>query len=170
GADFRSRTAHHARTPESARAESWDDVIELMQQRIKELPALTVPAGYVGVRLARQRANAEQLASLLGGEVPRGLKDTAEALLHVDHAVAGEGWTARPVTARRMAWLIASSLTPGLPVSSESLAGADEGWDSATIEEFTAPVRTTAEPWAPAVRIEAVRQGRLQTVYAAVAS
>ena len=72
----------------------------------------------------------------------------------------GEGWAARPVTARRMAWLIASSLTPGLPVSSESLLGAEDGWDSTTIEEFTAPVRTTAEPWAPAVRIEAVRAGR----------
>jgi hypothetical protein len=170
GADFRSRTAHRARTPESARAESWDDVIELMQQRIEELPALTVPAGYVGVRLARQRADADQLAALLRGEVPRGLKDTAEALVHVEHAVSGEGWAARPVTARRMAWLIASSLTPGLPVSSESLLGAEDGWDSATMEEFTAPVRATAEPWAPAVRIEAVRQGRVQTVWAAVAS
>ncbi len=69
-----------------------------------------------------------------------------------------------------MAWLIASSLTPGLPVSSESLAGAEDGWDEATMEEFTAPVRTTAEPWAPAVRIEAIRQGRMQTVYAAVVS
>src|SRR4051794_20287115 len=168
--DFRSRTAARARTPESARAESWDDVIELMQQRIEELPALTVPAGYVGVRLGRQRADPDQLAALLRGEVPRGLKDTAEALMHADHAVSGEGWTARPVTARRMAWLIASSLTPGLPVSSESLAGAEDGWDEATMEEFTAPVRTTAEPWAPAVRIEALRQGRMQAVYAAVAS
>lgn len=168
--DFRSRTAHRARTPESARAESWDDVVALMQQRIEDLPALTVPAGYVGVRLARERADAEQLAALLRGEVPRGLKQTAEALARVDHVVSGEGWAARPVTARRMAWLIASSLTPGLPVSSESLAGAEDGWDDATVEEFTAPVRTTAEPWAPAVRIEAVRQGRVQTVWAAVAS
>ncbi len=169
-ADFRARTAHRARTPESARAESWDDVVELMQERIEELPALTVPAGYVGVRLARERADADQLAALLRGEVPRGLKATADALVKVDHAVAGEGWAARPVTARRMAWLVASSLTPGLPVSSESLAGADEGWDAATVEEFTAPVRATAEPWAPAVRIEALRQGRVQTVWAAVAS
>ncbi len=168
--DFRSRTAHRARTPETARAESWDDVVELMQQRIEELPALTVPAGYVGVRLARERADADQLAALLRGEVPRGLKGTADALVRVDHTVSGEGWAARPVTARRMAWLIASSLTPGLPVSSESLAGAEDGWDAATVEEFTAPVHTTAEPWAPAVRIEALRQGRLQTVWAAVAS
>src|SRR3954447_14060501 len=168
--DFRSRTAARARTPESARAESWDDVVELMRGRIEDLPALTVPAGYVGVRLARQKATHEQLQALLAGETPRSLKDTADALLRVDHVVAGEGWQARPVTGRRMAWLVASSPTPGLPVSSESLAGADEGWDGATVEEFTAPVRTTAEPWAPAVRIEAVRQGRLQTVYAAVAS
>jgi hypothetical protein len=168
--DFRSRTASRARTPESAQAESWDDVVDLMRQRIEDLPALTVPAGYVGVRLARQRATHEQLRALLGGNVPRGLKDTAEALVRVDHAVSGEGWVARPVTGRRMAWLVASSLTPGLPVSAESLIGAEEGWDDATIEEFTAPVRTTAQPWAPAVRIEAVRQGRLQTVYAAVAS
>ncbi|HYJ75960.1 MAG TPA: hypothetical protein VEV65_10200 [Kineosporiaceae bacterium] len=168
--DFRSRTAARARTPESARAESWDDVVDLMRDRIEELPALTVPAGYVGVRLAREKANHQQLRALLAGETPRGLKDTADALLRVDHVVAGEGWSARPVTGRRLAWLIASSLTPGLPVSSESLAGADEGWDDATMEEFVAPVRTTAEPWAPAVRIEALRQGRMQTVYAAVAS
>src|SRR3954452_19383322 len=169
-ADFRGRTASRARTPESAQAESWDDVVDLMRERIEDLPALTVPAGYVGVRLARQRAAHEQLRALLAGETPRGLKDTADALLRVDHVVAGEGWHARPVTGRRMAWLIASSLTPGLPVSSESLAGAEDGWDEATMEEFTAPVRTTAEPWAPAVRIEAVRQGRMQSVYAAVVS
>jgi hypothetical protein len=169
-ADFRSRTAARARAPESARAESWDDVVDLMRERIEDLPALTVPAGYVGVRLAREKATHEQLRALLAGQVPRGLKDTADALLRVGHVVAGEGAGARPITGRRMAWLIASSLTPGLPVSSESLSGADEGWDPATMEEFTAPVRTTAEPWAPAVRVEAVRQGRLQTVYAAVAS
>jgi hypothetical protein len=168
--DFRARTAARARTPESARAESWDDVVDLMRGRIEDLPALTVPAGYVGVRLARQKATRQQLRALLAGETPRALKDTAHALLRVDHVVAGEGWGARPVTGRRMAWLIASSLTPGLPVSSESLVGADEGWDAATMEEFTTPVRTTAEPWAPAVRIEALRQGRMQTVYAAVAS
>ena len=169
-ADFRSRTAPRARTPESARAESWDDVVDLMRQRIDDLPALTVPAGYVGVRLSRQHARHDQLAALLRGENVRGLKDTLEALIKVDHVVAGEGWSARPVTARRLAWLIASSLTPGLPVSSESLAGAEEGWDEATLEEFTAPVLATAEPWAPAVRIEALRQGRVQTVWAAVAS
>jgi hypothetical protein len=169
-ADFRSRTAERARTPESAHAESWDDVVDLMRRRIEDLPALTVPAGYVGVRLAREKATRQQLSAMLAGEVPRGLKDTAAALLRVDHVLAGEGAAARPITGRRMAWLIASSLTPGLPVSSESLAGADEGWDATTMEEFTAPVRTTAEPWAPAVRIEALRQGRMQTVYAAVAS
>src|SRR3954447_3058327 len=90
-ADFRSRTAGRARTPESARAESWDDVVELMRDRIQDLPALTVPAGYVGVRLARQRATHEQLRALLAGETPRSLKDTADALLRVDHVVAGEG-------------------------------------------------------------------------------
>jgi hypothetical protein len=169
-ADFRARTAARARTPESAQAESWDDVVDLMRGRIEDLPALTVPAGYVGVRLDRQRATHAQLVALLNGESQRGLKDTADALLRVDHVVAGEGWAARPVTGRRMAWLIASSLTPGLPVSPESLAGADDGWDSSTIEEFTAPVRATAEPWAPAVRIEALRQGRMQTTWAAVAS
>ena len=169
-ADFRSRTAHRARTPESARAESWDDVVDLMRQRIEDLPALTVPAGYVGVRLARERATHGQLAALLRGETVRGLKDTLDALVKLDHVVSGEGWAARPVTGRRLAWLIASSLTPGLPVSSESLAGAEEGWDEATLEEFTAPVRATAEPWAPAVRVEALRQGRVQTVWAAVAS
>ena len=169
-ADFRSRTGARALAPESPRTESWDDVVDLMRERIDELPALTVPAGYVGVRLARERATHAQLTALLGGESPRGLKDTADALLHVDHAVAADGWGGHPVTGRRMAWLMASSLTPGLPVSPECLAGAGEGWDDATIEEFTAPVVTTAEPWAPAVRIEAVRQGRLQTVWAAVAS
>src|SRR4051794_12209249 len=72
-ADFRSRTAARARTPESARAESWDDVVELMRERIEHLPALTVPAGYVGVRLGRQRAKHDQLRALLAGEIPRGL-------------------------------------------------------------------------------------------------
>ncbi|MGZ4626335.1 MAG: hypothetical protein ACXV3S_08650 [Kineosporiaceae bacterium] len=169
-ADFRARTSATARPAESAGAESWDDVVDVMRLRIEDLPALTVPAGYVGVRLARERATRDQLHALLAGENPRGLKDTADALLHVTHALAGEGWGARAVTGRRMAWLIASSLTPGLPVSPESLAGAADGWDEATMEEFTAPVRTTAEPWAPTVRIEALRQGRMQTIHAAVAS
>jgi hypothetical protein len=169
-ADFRARTAPWARTPESARAESWDDVVDLMRRRIEELPALTVPAGYLGVRLTRQRARHAQLVALLNGETPRSLKDTADALFHTDHVVAGEGWGARPVTGRRMAWLIAASLTPGLAVSPEALVGADEGWDEATVEEFAAPVRVTAEPWAPAVRVEALRQGRMQTAWAAVAS
>ena len=169
-ADFRARTATAADSPRPAVGESWDDLVDLMRARIEDLPALTVPAGYLGVRLARERATREQLQEILSGGSPRGLRDTADALLHVTHAVAGDGWGGRPVTARRMAWLIASSLTPGLPVSPESLAGAPDGWDDVTMEEFTAPVLTTAEPWAPAVRIQALRQGRMQTVHAAVAS
>src|SRR3954449_3961766 len=100
-ADFRGRTAARARTPESAQADSRDDVVVLMRERIEDLPALTVPAGYVGVRLARQKATHEQLQALLAGETPRGLKDTADALLRVDHVVAGEGWQARRVTGAR---------------------------------------------------------------------
>src|SRR4051794_17158785 len=36
--DFRARTAPRARTPESARAESWTDVVELMRRRVEDLP------------------------------------------------------------------------------------------------------------------------------------
>src|SRR3982751_220125 len=63
-ADFRGRTAARARTPESATAESWDDVVDLMRHRIEDLPALTVPAGYVGVRPAPQPADPPQLPPL----------------------------------------------------------------------------------------------------------
>lgn len=98
------------------------------------------------------------------------LADVARQLDRISAAVARPGLQGMRMSARGLAWLVNSSLTPGMPVSPETLDAATSGWDPDTVEEFTAPVHTTCEPYAPAVEIRAVRGGAERTVWASVAT
>jgi hypothetical protein len=108
------------------------------------------------------------------GPEPRGLDDrladVARQLDRISTAVARPGLSGMRMSARGLAWLVNSSLTPGMPVAPENLDAASAGWDPDTVEEFTAPVHATCEPYAPAVQIRAVRGGREQCVWASVAT
>ncbi len=104
----------------------------------------------------------------------RGLDDRLAEVAHrldrVTAAVSRPGLSGMRMSARGLAWLVNSSLTPGIPVSPETLDGASSGWDPDTVEEFTAPVHATCEPYAPAVEIRAVRGGAERRVWASVAT
>ena len=98
-ADFRSRTAQRARTPETPGRSPGTTSSTSCASGSRTCPRSPFPPVTSASGWPASARPTPQLAALLRGEIPRGLKDTAEALLHVDHVVAGEGWAARPVTA-----------------------------------------------------------------------
>lgn len=213
------RRTEQNRLPDPPTGESFEDMTAAMQERIRDL-GLTVPAAYLGVRVATRRPlTGRDLERLLAagratGHLPAGatmpsgiplgrngsaagsaggagsagtdlvpldvpdpgaglddrLADVARGLDRVSAAVARPGLAGLRMSARGLAWLLNSSLTPGMAVAPESLDAASAGWDPDTVEEFTAPVHTTCEPYAPAVQVRAVRGGAERTVWASVAT
>jgi hypothetical protein len=231
------RRTETGRLPDPRSGESFEGMVASMQERIRDL-GLTVPAGYLGVRIPTRRplsgGDLERLlaASRTGSVLPpdatmpsgiplgiggpagsapqnivqaldgssggaagtstgkalalrsgaraepepavrpldERLAEVARSLDRVTAAVARPGLAGMRMSARGLAWLVNSSLTPGMPVAPETLDPASAGWDPDTVEEFTAPVHTSCEPYAPAVQIRAVRGGVEQTVWASVAT
>ncbi|MBI4939513.1 MAG: hypothetical protein HY830_02055 [Actinobacteria bacterium] len=115
-----------------------------------------------------QDADGEEAAGYRG--LDERLAEVARTLDRVSASVSRPGLSGMRMSARGLAWLVNSSLTPGMPVAPESLDAATAGWDPDTVEEFTAPVHATCEPYAPAVQVRAVRGGAERTVWASVAT
>ncbi len=148
--------------------ESWAGFLEASQRMIAASGA-SQPVVYLGVRLTTKRVAESVLPCLLAEEdEPEAIDRLRRRLGAVTAAVRRDGFNARPVTARGLAWLIHQSLALGVTPVVSALAGDEHEWTAEEMSSFTDPVRLAGLPYDGRLQVSATRHGRVETSHVSV--
>lgn len=140
------------RLPDVAGAESWAECLTAQQLQIAR-SRLEAPAVYLLVRVTTRRVHPGDLPRLLGPDpLPAAEPEKIrQGVARVSASVARDGFAARPLSSRGVAWLTSTSIALGVPASVRSLGGATSPWSPHDLEALTAQVRVSARPYAKTV-------------------
>lgn len=120
------------------------------------------PVSHLGVRISTRRLSHDALPLLLADRTSE-VADIAEVrttLRAVSGAVRRDGFGARPMSARSLAWLVHSSAALGIQPSMNSLIGDRHDWHEQDLGTFTEPVRVESpHPYAGRLHVTALRDG-----------
>lgn len=144
---------------------AWNDYLGATQGYI-DGAGLHTTETYVAVRLTDKAITTKNLPRLLADEPLTGhLAAVRRDLSAITTSLAREGFNAQPVAARRLAHLLHASAGLGVPVPASVFSGVDETMDTAGLDAAASAVTVSPRPYAPHLRVNALRDGKDITSY-----
>lgn len=126
----------------------------------------------LGVRLSDDTVRDTELATLFSADELVEREATLEPLRRklraITKSVSREGFSAKPISARALGWLIHASVGIGAPVPAAVMDVDRDGWANETIPGFTNPVYPTASPYAPTVTVRTLRESKTHLSHVAI--
>lgn len=162
---------HPDRLDDVEGARSFRDLVDAAQIHALRLEARK-SSTILGVRLSDDTVPDTHLAQLFSADELTDRHGTLEPLRRklrsITKSVSREGFSAKPINARALGWLIHASVGIGAPVPAAVLGSSRDGWPNDTIPGFTNPVYPTASPYAPTVTVRTLRDSKTHTAHVAI--